>query len=62
MIPIAVTAAAYFHATCSTPPEDAPLMAGPSSGRPIIEAAVLDHLKAMGRLSDATDDARGAEP
>jgi hypothetical protein len=45
MIHIAITAAAY-DAICSTMPVEAPLMA---SGRPMIEAAVLDRLRAMGR-------------
>ena len=41
MIRIAITAAAY-DAICSTLPEGAPLRGAPSSGRPMIEAPVLD--------------------
>jgi hypothetical protein len=55
MIRITITAAAY-HAICSTMPEDAPLMAGPSVGRQITEAAVLDRLRAMGRTGGSYSD------
>jgi hypothetical protein len=55
MIRIAITAADY-PAICSTLPEDAPLMAGPSSGRPMIEAAVLDRLRPMNGPGESYSD------